>query len=266
MALDGYATIKMPLVLVGLGLTFCLWLSSIPSARAQESVYIFAAASTIGAVNEATSIFIKQKKVMVVPVFASSGALARQLFAGAPGHLFLSANKKWMAWAQSQGTIIKETRRVLLRNRLVVAMHKGRNLNSLEFKKDNFISIVGNGRLAIGDPSHAPIGIYARAALRWMGVWKQLGPQALRLADAAQARSLVEYGEATFGILYESDVVTSSRLKVAKLFPAIAHMPITYEIALTRAGAGHPLALKLLNWLTGTEAALVFAKHGFRVD
>jgi molybdate transport system substrate-binding protein len=261
---DGQVGIR--LVLAGLGLIFCLWALANPSAQAREPVRIFAAASTIGAVNQATAIFIKQSKVKVVAVFASSGALARQLAAGAPGHLFLSANRKWMAWAQSQGAIAGETRRVLLRNRLVVVIHKGRELKIADFEKIDFVAMVGAGRLAIADPAHAPLGIHARAALRAMGVWKQLGPRALRLADAARARVLVERGEAAFGILYESDVVSSPRLEAAGIFPASFHPPITYEIALTRAGKGDKRARKLLHWLAGPQAARVFAKHGFRVD
>ncbi len=242
-----------------------LWLCMMVSAMAREPLLIFAAASTIAPVNAAAKLYTKQHGIRVVSVFASSGALARQLAAGAPGHLFLSADPKWMDWAQSVNAIVGDTRRVLLKNRLVVATHKGRNLKIENFEKIDFVSIVGAGRLAIADPAHAPLGTHARSALRRMGVWKQLGPRALRLADAAQTRVLVERGEAAFGILYESDVISSPRLEMAGIFPSNFHPPIIYEIALTHAGKGDPRARKFLNWLAGKTAAKVFTKHGFRV-
>ncbi|MEE8140446.1 MAG: molybdate ABC transporter substrate-binding protein, partial [Alphaproteobacteria bacterium] len=172
---------------------------------AREPLRIFAAASTIAALNDATRLFTKQHEIPVVTVFASSGALARQLAAGAPGHLFLSADPKWMDWAQSQGTVAGHSRRILLGNRLVLAARKGSGLKLKITKSLDLSMLLGGGRLAIADPAHVPLGAHARAALVWMGAWKRVAPRALRLADAAQTRVLVERGEATFGILYESD-------------------------------------------------------------
>jgi molybdate transport system substrate-binding protein len=98
-----------------------------------------------------------------------------------------------------------------------------------------------------------------------MGAWKRVSPRALRLADAAQARVLVERGEATFGILYESDVAFNPRLEAAGVFPPDSHAKIRYEIALTRAAATNPAARSLLEWLSGAAARGVFARFGFGV-
>lgn len=235
-------------------------------ARTAEPVRIFAAASTIAAINDALTAFGKQTGIAAAPVFASSGALARQLAAGAPGHVFLSANAKWMTWAQEQGAIDAKSRNVIFGNRLVLATQKGTGLKLARFGKAEFLKLVGTKRIAIADPAHAPLGAHSREALRWLGVWGDVGPRALRMSDAARARALVERGEAAFGILYDSDVIASSRLAPAGVFPPESHKPIEYEIALTRLGAADPRAAELLQWLRGKDARGIFAKYGFRTD
>jgi molybdate transport system substrate-binding protein len=232
---------------------------------AREPLRIFAAASTIAAVNDAAKLYSKSHEIRVVAVFASSGALARQLAAGAPGHLFLSADPKWMDWAQSQGAINGPSRRVLLGNRLVLAAPKGSGRKFKITKSLDLPALLNGGRLAIADPAHAPLGAHARAALVWMGAWKKVASRALRLADAAQTRVLVERGEAAFGILYQSDVSAQSRLEAAGVFPPESHPSIRYEIALTRAAADNAAARSLLEWLSGAAARGIFARFGFTV-
>jgi molybdate transport system substrate-binding protein len=235
-------------------------------ARAEAPVRIFAAASTIAAVNDAVEKFKSQNGIQAAPVYASSGALARQLTAGAPGQIFLSANKKWMAWAEKQGAIDAKSRRVFLLNRLVLAARTGTGHKMGGMTKPDFLILVGARRIAIADPAHAPLGAHTRDALSWLGIWKHVGPRALRMSDAARARALVERGEAAFGILYESDVKASARLEPVAVFPAEAHKAIEYEIALTRMGKTDQRAVQFFNWLTGKDGRAIFIKYGFRAD
>ena len=227
---------------------------------------IFAAASTIAAVNEATRPFAKKYGTRVVGVFASSGALARQLAAGAPGDLYLSADPKWMNWAQFQRVIDGRSRRTLFSNRLVLAVPKGSGFKFKITKSLDLPKLLGGGRLAIADPAYAPLGAHARAALIWMGAWSQVARRALRLAAAAQARALVERGEAAFGILYQSDVTANSWIEAAGVFPPESHRKIRYEIAVTRTAAKDGAARDLHEWLLGATAGEVFARFGFEVE
>ena len=251
---------------LGAAVLFILTVVFATRAWPAEPMRIFAAASTIAAVNEAVIQFNSRTGIAAAAVFASSGALARQLAAGAPGHVFLSANERWMSWAEKQGVIDPKSRQVILRNRLVLATLKGAGLRIHRIGKSEFLKLLGDKRIAIADPAHAPLGAHTREALRWLGVWESVSPRALRMSDAARARALVERGEAPLGILYQSDTITSSRLEVAAVFPPEAHRPIEYEIALTRAGAADERAAGLLRWLTGKDARGVFAKYGFGAD
>ena len=83
---------------IGAAVLFILTVVFATRAWPAEPMRIFAAASTIAAVNEAVIQFNSRTGIAAAAVFASSGALARQLAAGAPGHVFLSANERWMCW------------------------------------------------------------------------------------------------------------------------------------------------------------------------
>ncbi len=255
---------RRKICLAVLGLIFCQ--AVIVPAQAREPLRIFAAASTIAPITKAVELFAKAEGIPVIPVIASSGALARQIAAGAPAHLFLSADPKWLDWAVTQNAIDGESRRVILRNRLVLAAPHGSPGKFDITKTFDLVARLGDKRLAIADPAHAPLGAYAQAALRWLGAWQSVAPRALRLGDAAQTRVMVERGEAAFGILYASDVAGNPRLTVAGYFPADSHPPIVYEIALTNLGAKTPVARQLLKWLTGPAARKVFIDSGFRVQ
>ena len=170
-----------------------------------------------------------------------------------------------MDWAQSQGAIAGPSRRILLSNRLVLAVRKGSGRKFKITKSLDLPALLDGGRLAIADPAHAPLGAHARAALIWMGAWKKVASRALRLADAAQTRVLVERGEAAFGILYQSDVASNPRLEAAGVFPPESHPLIRYEIALTRAAADNAAARSLFEWLSGAIARGIFTRFGFTV-
>ena len=66
----------------------------------------------------------KEKNVEVVSSFASSSMLARQIEAGAPADLFISADQKWMDYAVEKKAIDAATRETLLGNSLVVVAPK----------------------------------------------------------------------------------------------------------------------------------------------
>src|SRR3546814_10652383 len=52
--------------------------------------------------------------------FAGSSALARQIEAGAPAYLFISADEGWMDYVAQKGLIQPQTRTSFLANRLVL--------------------------------------------------------------------------------------------------------------------------------------------------
>ena len=234
-----------------------------------EDIRFFAAASTAEAVNAVTARYAEMLRIdgeggaSVRPVFAASSALAKQISQGAPADLFLSASADWMDYLEDRDAIDPASRVDLLSNRLVLVTPTDSRLSLAIAPGFALVRGLDGGRLAIGDPAHVPAGIYAKAALEALGVWGDLAGRTARTANVRVALALVERGEVAAGIVYESDLKISSRVRTAGMFPETAHPPITYPLARI-AGPSSPAAERFYRFLLGPEAEAIFRTHGFR--
>ncbi|MHA1113823.1 MAG: molybdate ABC transporter substrate-binding protein [Alphaproteobacteria bacterium] len=243
-------------------LALVVTVSAAGSPARAERVTIFAAASLTMALTAALARFAHSDDARAVPVFAASSTLARQIAAGAPADLYLSAHPSWMAYLDERGRIETGTRVDLLTNRLALIAPRDAPLDLVIAPGFALRRALGDGRLAIADPSHVPAGIYARSALISLGAWNAVAGHIAAAWDVRATLALVERGEAPAGIVYESDARASKRIAVAGLFPADSHPPIRYPLAIL-SGRAHPAARRLHAFLLGQEAAAIFAVHGF---
>ena len=237
--------------------------SSVHSAS-DAKLLVFAAASTTNAVTDVNDLFSASGKGEATASFASSSTLAKQIAQGAPAGVFLSANQKWMDYLEKKGFIIKETRFDLLKNRLVLIAPIDRDVPTVEIKPGfDLKGLLDQGRLAMGDPTHVPAGMYARQALESLGIWKGLESRVAAAAHVRAALALVERGEAPLGIVYATDAGISDKVKVVGTFPESTHPPIVYPVAAV-AGTDAPLAEAYLEFLKSPKASEVFIKYGFQ--
>ena len=231
-------------------------------ARAAE-LTVFAAASTSDALNAAAARFTAKTGVAVRFSFAASSTLARQVEQGAPADIFLSADQQWMDYLADRGLLVAGTRHPLLGNDLVLVAPADGTSAPLALTGDtNLAALLGDGRLAVGDPDHVPVGIYARQTLEAMGQWAALEPRLARAASVRAGLMLVERGEAPLGIVYGTDAAISPKVKVVGVFPAGLHQPIVYPVALV-AGHDATAARAFLDFLSSGAAREVFARYGF---
>lgn len=231
-------------------------------AVAENAVIVFAAASTTNAVTEVARLYEKQNMGAVVTSFASSSTLAKQIEQGAPAHLFLSANEKWMDFLATRKAIVLASRNNLLANRLVLISSRENPVHVPMDATLDLSALLKGGFLAMGDPSHVPAGIYARKALETLGQWEAVKGSVSNSKDVRGALLLVERGEAPFGVVYATDARISEKVRVAGVFPASSHPAIVYPVALTKEG-DTPAARRFMDFLKGREASEIFSKYGF---
>lgn len=233
------------------------------AARAESAppVTVFAAASLTDVLQEIGQAFTARTGVPVRFSFAASSALARQVEAGARADLFLSADQEWMDYLQARGLIRGESRRDLIGNRLVLIAPADSPLQLRLATGAALPQALGRGRLATGDPDTVPVGRYARAALTSLGLWDGVAPRLVRADNVRSALAFVARGEAPLGIVYATDARLELRVRVVDVFPADSHPSITYPAALTARSVAD--ARRLLEFLSGAEAAAAFARHGF---
>lgn len=240
-------------------LSFCL-----PFApQAAHSVTVFAAASTTNAVTDIGKIFAERGLGRIVPSFASSSTLAKQIEKGAPAGVFISADEPWMNYLDERKLIEPGSRFDLLSNKLVLIAPADSPTKEVKITpKFELSKLLGSGKLATGDPDHVPAGKYAKAALEKLGVWSDVESKLARAADVRGALTLVERGEAPLGIVYSTDAAITPKVKVVGVFPAVTHPKIVYPAALI-AGKASAAAKKFLEFLKTPESKAVFEKYGF---
>lgn len=233
------------------------------TARA-DTLVVFAAASLTNALQDIGKSFEAQSGHAVKYSFAASSTLARQIESGAQAQLFLSADEQWMDYLAERKLIVANSRIPLLGNSLVLVTPADSKAAVTLGRGFDLAGLLGDGRLATGDPAHVPVGKYAQAALTHLGVWPVAEPRLVRADSVRAALVLVERGEVPAGIVYATDAALSARVRVAATFPADSHAPITYPAAII-AGQDTPAARAFHTYLRSDAAAAVFKRYGFSI-
>lgn len=232
------------------------------AAQAQEPLRIFAAASLKTALDRIVQSWDGAAPGSIRVSYAGSGVLARQIVAGAPAHLFVSANPDWMGWAVQQGAIDPQSRRVIASNRLVLVAPAPAQPVALQ--AGTLAERLGpDGRLAIGLVASVPAGIYGAEALRALGLWPTLRDRLAQTDNVRAALALAALGEAPLALVYASDAAAEPRVDVVADVPVQLHAPIRYPAALVTPAPAHPKAAALLAYLTSDPAQTILQETGF---
>ncbi len=241
-----------------------LILAIAPPAAASEPprVIVFAAASMADAVLSLAARYNERGDVEVVPAFAASSVLARQIENGAPADIYISANRRWMDYLDERKLIDAKSRCDLVSNRLVLIAPKDSALSLRVAPGFALADALGADRLAIGDPDHVPAGLYARQALESLGVWAQVEKRLVRTADVRAALAMVARGETAAGVVYATDAALSERVRIVDTFPPASHAPIVYPVARV-AGADGAAATAFFAYLVSAEGRALFERFGF---
>ena len=230
-------------------------------ARGAPDLVVLAAASLTDALNEIGPAYTAATHRGVKLAYAASSALARQIEAGAPADVFLSADADWMDYLQTRHLIDPVTRRNVTGNRLVLISPADSGVSVRIRPHFALAKLLGSGRLATGNPDSVPVGQYAKAALIRLGVWSEVQERIAPADNVRAALALVARGEAPLGIVYRTDALIEQQVRIVAEFPANSHPPIVYPAAATtHAQAG---AADFVKFLVSPAAQALFSRYGF---
>jgi molybdate transport system substrate-binding protein len=221
-------------------------------------VLALVAASTKDAVQEIAADFAQEDGGEIRISADDSSKLAQQIAEGAPAHLYLSANKEWADFVQEKELTREST--VLLGNSLVIVVPRS---NPAGVHKPQDLTRPVVNRLAVAGPT-VPAGLYARQALRNLGLWGKLEGRAISGENVRATLAFVERGEADAGIVYSTDARISKQVEQVHEFAPRTHDPIRYLLVLLDSGQDHPAARRFYDFIQGPQAAAVFQKYGFQ--
>lgn len=244
-----------------LALSACLIAFQSFAADAVKEITVFAAASLTNVLQDLGDGFTKDSNIPVRFSFAASSALARQIENGAHADVFFSADMEWMDYLQARNLIQAQTRHDVLGNQLVLIAPVASKISLKIGPHFALAAAVGKGRLATGDPDSVPVGRYAHEALANLGVWDDVAARLVRTDSVRSALAFVDRGEAVLGIVYATDALIDTGVRVIGVFPATSHKPIIYPAALTTGAKAD--AAKFLAYVRGPAGDLAFKHYAF---
>ena len=243
--------------------TLCLFAALAGAqARAQDTLMVFAAASLKNVLDDINVAFTQATGVHVTASYEASSALANQIEQGAPADIFISADTRWMDYANEKKLINPNTRVNLLGNKLVLIAPATSKLDNIPIGQGFDIArLAGDGRIAVADVQAVPAGLYAKAALESLGAWPAIEPKLAQAANVRATLSFVARGETPIGIVYATDAQIEPKVKIIGVFPAGSYPPVTYPAAAT--ATAKPAAVRYLEFLRTPTAKAIFEKYGF---
>ena len=231
------------------------------AAPAPQPLVVLAASSLTDVLNELGPRYTRRTRQEVKLSYGASSTLAREIEAGAPADVMLSADTDWMDYLQKRSLIARGTRRNVAANALVLIAPAASTAHLRIAPHFALLAALAGGRLATGDPDSVPAGRYAKAALSALGVWTAVQDHIAAAENVRVALAYVARGETPLGIVYRTDALIDRQVRIVDTFPAGSHPPIVYPGAATaqaRAGAGD-----FIRFLLRPAAQAVFRKYGF---
>lgn len=249
------------LVSLFLGLVGLTAINSWAATAPQPVIRVSAAASLTSAFAELVTHYQQQHPQHQIQVnLASSGALAKQIAAGAPADLYIAANPQWMDYLEQQNQIAGATIVTLLHNRLVCVGPPPAKISRLD-------ELAQLHRIALCSPASSPAGHYAQQALESIALYRPLLDQS-KLVMAKDVRQALRYAERQLvdaAIVYASDAIASDAVTTWFFVPEHLYPPVNYPMALTHDGHRNPAARQLYDYLQSPQAHNVLTRYGFRL-
>jgi molybdate transport system substrate-binding protein len=231
-------------------------------AQAQEAT-ISAAISTKEAVEELGRGFMAARPGVTLRYnFGSSGELQKQIEAGAPVDLFISAAQRQMDELQQKKLIVATTRAVFARNVLTVIKPTD---SKIDISKPADLLDARVTKIVVGSPKTVPAGQYAEESLKTLGLSDKLQPKLVFSENVRQALDYVARGEVDAGFVYTTDAATRGQQVKEAFRPAEdTYRPVLYPAAVVTGARQPALAQAFLDLLVGGDGRAVFARFGFQ--
>lgn len=215
--------------------------------------------------DEISSHFQTTSGIQLQVIYGSSGDLFHQIQNGAPFDIFLSANVAYPRKLEAAGQIVAGSYYEYARGKIVVAVSAKSKFDptgGLKLLLDPEVK-----KVAIADPSHAPYGEAAVAALKSEKIYDQISPKLVIGENISQAASFVLSGAADAGIIalsLASAPSANAQLRRAEI-PASDYSPILQACVVLSSSKNRSAAASFESYLRGPEAAAILRRFGFDV-
>jgi molybdate transport system substrate-binding protein len=213
----------------------CTCLLPLSLLKAADITRVAVASNLIQVFTELKSRFENNNNQKIELIFGSSGNFARQIYQGAPFHVFISANQNYVEFLTTNGHSYKKTR-PFLKGRISYFIPGDSNLYQLDNIKDINSALRNDdfNRIAIANPDVAPYGIAAQQALQTAGLWVMTNSKLIRGESVAQTMQFAQSGGIDIAIIPASYSLIEKNQSKGRFvdIPTYNHNPIVQHAVL----------------------------------
>jgi molybdate transport system substrate-binding protein len=236
----------------------------LPARAETGDIVVFGAIVLKEALDEANDALRTENAGRAVASYGASATLAKQIESGERADVFFSGDLASMDYLAERKLIRPDTRKNLLGNRLVFIAPSSSTVALTIGPNFPLAQALGSGQLAIANPESTPAGRYTKAALESLGVWPSVASKVAVVGGSRGVLTSVAHGQASLGILWQTDTAGEKDVKVVAALPESSHPPIVYPLAVL-ANSNNDMTPSYVQYLLSPRAAPVFRKRGFAV-
>lgn len=233
------------------------------SSASQEPLLIATAANMQYAIREIATVFSTQTNTPTELIIGSSGKLTAQIKAGAPYHIFISADPKYPAeLKQAQFTTSDAT--IFASGQLILWTTNEDLTPSLDLVVDPQIKHV-----ALANPGTAPYGAAAVAVLEYYNLENTISEKLVYGESISQTNQFIHSGSADIGFTALSTIHAPNLKNLGKwipINPESYHLVEQSMVTLNNSGIMKETADAFSKFLSSPPARQILRKHGYEVD
>ncbi|MEH2295106.1 molybdate ABC transporter substrate-binding protein [Nostoc sp.] len=252
-------------------------------ARSVTTLNVYAAVSLTNALNAIKTQYQNANPgVNVVYTFGASGTLLKQIQAGAPADIFISAatNQIDVLQNSSPSKLVAGSRKNIVKNSLVLITPTTPPISagSADLTSINGLTNANITGIAIGDytgtPPVVPAGNYAKQVLTSRGIFTTLSPKLYRASNVRNVLTAVENKTLAVGgvnktigagFVYTTDAFISNKVKVVQTANPADSAAIVYPLGILARTTVQSTAQSFSTYLSGTNAKNIFKSYQFKL-
>lgn len=245
---------------------FILLLTLTLSFRAllhSQELNVAAAADLRPALDEINTRFKAESGINLRMSYGSSGNFFQQLQNGAPFDVFLSANVDYPKKLEQSDLIAPGTYYEFARGSIVLMVRYDSKVDLSEGLHALLTPTVK--KIAIANPSHAPYGQAAVAAIKNVGIYDWAAPHLVMGENISEAASFVLSGAADAGIVAKSLALGPAAAKKVKFadIPAKDYPPLLQAMVVLKSSKNQPAAARFETFMRSNDAKKILQQFGF---
>ena len=245
-----------------LGLFCCLCTTA--SFTLAGEVNVYAAPSLANALTDIIKLYQQQyPDSKVTPVFADPVTMAKQMQQASRADLYISTDKNSVQALNQNKLVTKKRAKYLMSDQLVAITSVNMDIPFGQSKQFNFAQVF-KGNLCTAQLDTSALGLYTRQSLTYLGWFSNLQQRISQNTDNTSLLNAVQNGKCEVGITFQTDALTSKKVKMIGIFPAKSHDPIDYYITLTTQGEKNKTATQFERFIfTSPKVRALLLNYGF---